>query len=760
MGLTSNGGWFNDLTSTVNPFDDKNGAFQGSSGGGGLEHVSAGGNLAQMGGRDAGQVVQGSSSNDPAGGFGIGGATETTLTGGGYWGDYGNQAADTAKEQGQYYQNQMNTMGDASQMAGAGANAALTQTGQNAANIGTSAQATMGALGNNYSALLGNAGSQYAGQIGQTGQAAQGYGLGTAGAVDITGHNLSNAGGSLMSQARDAQGRDITGAQQSGLMGIEQQEGPSAAQGQLALATGQNQANALAMARSGRGWGGGAGAMQQAAAQRVGAQQQSANQSAVLTAQEDAARRQRMAQNYGAAGQLATQQAGTNDALQNSLNQQGLSAMQAGGQLQLGAGGLGMSGYGQNLAAQQAAAQTDIGALGQAGNMAIGANQAGYGMALQGSGQQAQAQQAGGGLNLQGYGQAGNLYGNAATYGQNNLTLQGNIEQQGLGWEQQHVQNELQAAGINNGLAIQQQNQGNQMMGAYTSAAGSVLPMLAMLSDRNAKEGIEPANVTIDPSQGVSASAHRDRGISMEGEEYGQIMSNLRDQAGGAPTESSVVTPVPGSEQVYDPYSQGVGISGPNQAQGAASSGAARAAEGAEIGKNGSPNPGAIDKDKIGGVGKGGNLWQTFGGAMQAGAKNAMGDTSLNPVTGQPWMNTSSGPMQTYQAPTMGTMGSMQPITSDKREKEAMRTFDETPGYSYDYKDPESMGATDGRQYGLMAQDLEKTPAGRSVVKEVGGKKMVDTSRLTLVEGAAMHGMLKRIAELEAKLGGGKGKAA
>ena len=57
----------------------------------------------------------------------------------------------------------------------------------------------------------------------------------------------------------------------------------------------------------------------------------------------------------------------------------------------------------------------------------------------------------------------------------------------------------------------------------------------------------------------------------------------------------------------------------------------------------------------------------------------------------------------------------MQPVTSDEREKEALKAVDASPGYSYDYKDPEAMGATSGRQFGVMAQDLEKTPAGRSV---------------------------------------------
>lgn len=54
------------------------------------------------------------------------------------------------------------------------------------------------------------------------------------------------------------------------------------------------------------------------------------------------------------------------------------------------------------------------------------------------------------------------------------------------------------------------------------------------------------------------------------------------------------------------------------------------------------------------------------------------------------------------------------------------------PAYSYDYKDPSAPGADPGRHFGPMAQDLEKTPAGASVVVNQGGKKGIDTGRLSL----------------------------
>lgn len=76
-------------------------------------------------------------------------------------------------------------------------------------------------------------------------------------------------------------------------------------------------------------------------------------------------------------------------------------------------------------------------------------------------------------------------------------------------------------------------------------------------------------------------------------------------------------------------------------------------------------------------------------------------------------------------------------------------------GYSYEYKDPAAHGA--GRFYGPMAQDLEKTPAGASVVKKApDGTKMVDTSRLSLVNTAAISDLQKQIAAL----GGGQTRQA
>jgi len=77
-------------------------------------------------------------------------------------------------------------------------------------------------------------------------------------------------------------------------------------------------------------------------------------------------------------------------------------------------------------------------------------------------------------------------------------------------------------------------------------------------------------------------------------------------------------------------------------------------------------------------------------------------------------------------------------------------------GYSYEYKDPAAHGR--GRFYGPMAQDLQKTPAGASTVKTgPDGTKMVDTSRLALVNTSAISEQQRKMDELQrqvAALGG------
>lgn len=76
-------------------------------------------------------------------------------------------------------------------------------------------------------------------------------------------------------------------------------------------------------------------------------------------------------------------------------------------------------------------------------------------------------------------------------------------------------------------------------------------------------------------------------------------------------------------------------------------------------------------------------------------------------------------------------------------------------GYAYDYKNPSAPGAAPGRQVGVMAQDLERSPATAHVVHDTPHGKQVDTGRLALVNTAAISELQRKLQMLEA-MGGGQ----
>lgn len=96
---------------------------------------------------------------------------------------------------------------------------------------------------------------------------------------------------------------------------------------------------------------------------------------------------------------------------------------------------------------------------------------------------------------------------------------------------------------------------------------------------------------------------------------------------------------------------------------------------------------------------------------------------------------------KTYSSPLSSTLASTNTrfALSDKRQKhniedlndEVLDSFlEKIQAYTYDYKNPDAPGAGHGRQLGVMAQDLERSPIGKSAVKNVNGTKMVDYGKL------------------------------
>ena len=83
----------------------------------------------------------------------------------------------------------------------------------------------------------------------------------------------------------------------------------------------------------------------------------------------------------------------------------------------------------------------------------------------------------------------------------------------------------------------------------------------------------------------------------------------------------------------------------------------------------------------------------------------------------------------------------------------ALETVGNAPGYSYRYKDPGQPGAKPGRQYGPMAQDLERGPLGDTLVKDTPNGKMVDTGRVAMMGASAITELNHRLEALEHALG-------
>ena len=95
---------------------------------------------------------------------------------------------------------------------------------------------------------------------------------------------------------------------------------------------------------------------------------------------------------------------------------------------------------------------------------------------------------------------------------------------------------------------------------------------------------------------------------------------------------------------------------------------------------------------------------------------------------------------------------------SDRRGKKNIKVNNETQAFlnaltdnEYEYKDATLPGTKAGKQYGPMAQDLEKTAMGKTAVIEAPQGKMVDTSRALLLALSGLANINQRLNSLESK---------
>lgn len=102
-------------------------------------------------------------------------------------------------------------------------------------------------------------------------------------------------------------------------------------------------------------------------------------------------------------------------------------------------------------------------------------------------------------------------------------------------------------------------------------------------------------------------------------------------------------------------------------------------------------------------------------------------------------------------ASSMGSMGSAMSdarVKTNIEECDPSQFLDALTAFSYDYKNP---AHGEGKQIGIMAQDLEKV-APQAVIEMPDGMKMVDFNKLGGPIMATLAALHKRVKELESKL--------
>lgn len=129
---------------------------------------------------------------------------------------------------------------------------------------------------------------------------------------------------------------------------------------------------------------------------------------------------------------------------------------------------------------------------------------------------------------------------------------------------------------------------------------------------------------------------------------------------------------------------------------------------------------------------------QAFGAAMQA--AGALGAEAIK-----------SG------GNTAGTAG-VAAAASDRNMKKNIKPNKETQAFlnalsdnEYEYKDASLPGTQSGKNYGPMAQDLEKTAMGKTAVRETANGKYVDSARGFLLALSGLANLNQRLSALEAK---------
>jgi hypothetical protein len=599
-----------------------------------------------------------------------------------------------------------------------------------------SAAAGLGAAPGGVAGQLGGAPGSIAGQLGAgpgavAGQLGGGYQVGNVGGIAGqlggapqvgTVGNIQMGGAPGMVQGTFGN-QGVTSGDQASMMGrinsfLDSPEGPSVAEAQLKQAQTQNMAQMLGMARSGRG---GAGAQSQALAQAMGEggaiASETAGQLGTLRAQEEDMRRNRALSAIGLGGELATASRGQD----LSVRGQNLAAAQGDQSAQLGARGQDLTGAMANQSTQtqleQLRAQTALGARGQDLS------------ALQGDQSTA--------LGLEGL----RANTSVATRGQDLSALQGDqstalgARGQNLGALMSDQQTALGARGQN--LSALQGDQ-STALGARGQDLG------ALSADLQAQIAARGQNLGALQGNQSAQIAARGQDVTQQGNVLGantalrgQDLSALQgDQNAALAAQGLNLQAGLGYGQLQN-QATGMGL---NYLQGAnqqALTGEALAQDALNTRQNNwfsylnaqTAADAGIQQQHV--ANQGGLSFGQQAALAGIGAFGAMGGGGLSLIASDERVKTDIAPLDAIGDHLRGA-----------------------PGYRYRYKEGNGVGEDPRVEHaGPMAQDLERGPFGKALVKHgPDGVRRVDTGRLSLVNHAALSSMRSELDRIKALL--------
>jgi len=110
-----------------------------------------------------------------------------------------------------------------------------------------------------------------------------------------------------------------------------------------------------------------------------------------------------------------------------------------------------------------------------------------------------------------------------------------------------------------------------------------------------------------------------------------------------------------------------------------------------------------------------------------------------------------NAPVQQRSPDLVSDENQKQPAKLPSAKKEINSFLDQLAARKYEYKDPSMPGAAEGERVGIVAQDLERSSLGKTLVKDTPNGKMVDTVQGFGTVLAAQAELNRRLKKIEKK---------